>query len=50
MKRLNLKAFEAQKPVQDQKEQINQLLGQVLGDCHDQVSPSKNFPKNPHHR
>ena len=40
MKRLNLKAFKAQKTAADQKEQINQLLGQVLGNCHDESSGS----------
>jgi len=40
MKRLNLAAFKAQKTTQDHSTKVNQLLGQVLGNCHDGNSGS----------
>jgi hypothetical protein len=33
MKRLNLEAFKAQK-LDEHTEKVDQLLGQILGDCH----------------
>lgn len=47
MKRLSLDAFQQKK---DQT-QVQQLLGQVLGDCHDSHTPSSSgTPKASHTR
>lgn len=40
MKRLKLDDFKSQKVTDKNKQLINQALGQVLGDCHDQSDDS----------
>lgn len=35
MKRLKLEAFKNKNLKEEQTKQVDQLLGQVLGDCHD---------------
>ncbi len=38
MKRLTLAAFQAKNITAKQHQQVDQLLGQILGDCHDENS------------
>ena len=40
MKRLNLEAFKAKKINPNTAQAADKLLGQVLGDCHDEHRPS----------
>ena len=48
MKRLNLEAFKAQNEIQTDPTEMDQLLGQVLGNCHDKPKdedPQDEAPK-----
>ena len=38
MKRLNLEDFKSKNTISASPEQVDALLGQVLGNCHDQTS------------
>lgn len=40
MKRLKLDDFKSKKVTQKNKQLLDQVLGQVLGDCHDQPNSS----------
>jgi hypothetical protein len=40
MKRLKLDAFKAKNLKKETTQQVDELLGQVLGDCHDQPKKS----------
>lgn len=46
MKRLKLEAFKAKQTQKETTQKLDQLLGQVLGDCHDEPKPRTSSGSN----